>query len=277
MSSEINFQVLLYSLKFNSKFLITHYSPSGTLVNIWRLCIINGCMISLGFFLIQNGSQLQFTKQLITPRKQSVSRYKIMKSIDLKLPKSLLFIDSREIIQKLVASLPVQSVQVNRLIKPPRLQIQLEGPVPVVMAQRRSPNGMQKGLIDEKAHWIDTDRIQITKEKLALIRIRGWQNLHRATIAEVLSQRGQFRDSLKEIRIDPDGTLWLVLSGIGPIRFGLVDEFLSFRLKMLSHLCHVLPAKIEGRRSEFIDVSCMEQPEIGFLNQSEYRKKKHFS
>jgi cell division protein FtsQ len=67
---------------------------------------------------------------------------------------------------------------------------------------------------------------------------------------------------LREIRFEPDGSLWLTTQELGRLRLGPSDGRLRRRLEVAEHLTRTLPPQIRGRRPQMIDLSDPEQPEL---------------
>jgi cell division protein FtsQ len=93
--------------------------------------------------------------------------------------------------------------------------------------------------------------------------VLGWQPRYRPALALVLGQRERLGGDISQIRFQPDSSLWLQSKRLGKVRLGPADAQLGRRLEVLRHLQQELPAKVEGRQLQSIDLSDPEQPELG--------------
>ena len=67
---------------------------------------------------------------------------------------------------------------------------------------------------------------------------------------------------LREIRFEPDGSLWLSTAQLGLVRLGPPDARLARRLEVVAHLSRTLPATMKGAHPQLIDLTDPEQPEL---------------
>jgi cell division protein FtsQ len=94
------------------------------------------------------------------------------------------------------------------------------------------------------------------------LEVVGWNSRHRAALAQVLKSAPRFGPGLREIRFEPDGSLWLTTRELGRVRLGPSDGRLPRRLEVAEHLNRSLPAQIRGRQPQMIDLSDPDQPEL---------------
>ncbi|HRD41995.1 MAG TPA: hypothetical protein PLI52_04470, partial [Prochlorococcaceae cyanobacterium AMR_MDS_5431] len=191
----------------------------------------------------------------------------IAKIIDQESILSFIGMDLRETRQRLMANLSVERISLDRLINPSRLQIELFNQVPIALGERYKNQYIERGQIDNQGHWISNNNLNAREGYDIEVRIKGWQSCYQNKIAEILNYRDDFRHILKEIHIDGDGIFWLILANVGPICLGPPDDYFSLRIETLKQLSNKLPITFKGRRSEFIDLSCLEEPEVCFLDQ----------
>ncbi|MFO7629076.1 MAG: FtsQ-type POTRA domain-containing protein [Prochlorococcaceae cyanobacterium] len=231
----------------------------------WQLLLLCGSASGLGYALLTQGWLLRDPSQVQVLGSSQVSREQVISAAELRFPTPLLSLQPRRLGNRLMAELPVEKVQVQRLMLPPRLRIELADRQAVARAERRSAGGLERGYVDRLGSWI-SDRQQQGARRQAgnlTIQVRGWQERHRGALAEVLAQREQLGSQLREISFDPGGNLWLSTEKLGRIRLGPVDQQLQRRLEVIAHLSKELPPHLAGRPPQSIDLSNPDQPELG--------------
>jgi cell division protein FtsQ len=229
----------------------------------WRILVYAGLATGLGFVLLRDGWTLQGPHQVEVSGSQLVTRDQVVAAARLRFPESLLALQPRLLSRQLADSLPVERVKVSRLMLPPRLRVELVDREAVARAQRRTPKGPEMGFVDRTGSWINADAN--SRGRLggkATIVVLGWNERHRPVLGKVLEARERIGAGLREIRFEPDGTLWLTTRELGPLRLGPVDSQLNRRLQVVAHLNHTLPPHLIGQRPASIDLTDPEQPEL---------------
>jgi len=231
---------------------------------LWRISLFSAAAAGLGWGLLQQGWVLRNPDQIEVIGSSQVSREQVIREAQLRLPQPLLGLKPQELAQRLSAGLPVEQVQVSRLMLPPRLRISLVEREAVAQAQRRSRKGMERGYVDRLGNWM-TSRQQRSSgvNRTPQVMVMGWQERLRAPLAEVIAQQDQLGSTLQQVRFEPNGSLWLRTAALGDVHLGLPDERLSRRLDVLRHLSTHLPKQIKTLKIQSIDLSDPEQPELG--------------
>jgi cell division protein FtsQ len=192
-----------------------------------------------------------------------VNRDQVIQAAGLSFPQPLLALQPRQIIQTLSTALPVENVRVSRLMLPPRLRVELIDRSAVARAERRNKDGLEQGYVDRLGNWISLrQNLGVRLEGTQELRVVGWNERHRPALAKVLQERPAFDGKLQEIRFDPEGSLWLSTTDLGPVRLGPADGQLDRRLAVAAHLNATLPANLRGRRPQIVDLSDPDQPEL---------------
>jgi cell division protein FtsQ len=229
----------------------------------WRVLVYAALTTGLGFVLLREGWILQGPNQVEVSGSRVVSREQVIEAAKLKFPLPLLTLQPRLLRNNLADTLPVEQVRVTRLMLPPRLRVELMDREAIARAERRTPKGPELGFVDRTGRWIHADpqtRMRLGGE--ASIRVVGWNERHLPVLAKVLEAREQIGPGLKEIRFEPDGSLWITTRDLGPLRLGPADSKLGRRLQVLIHLNRTLPARLAGKRPTSIDLTDPEQPEL---------------
>jgi cell division protein FtsQ len=231
--------------------------------NLWRLLVFSAITAGLTSLLLRQGWMLRNASQVEVSGSRIVSRDQVLQAGHLRFPLALMELRPRQLGDALAAALPVEQVKVSRLMLPPRLRIELVDRQAVARAQRRTPRGSESGFIDRVGNWIDQRQSNgIRIQPLSDLVVIGWNERHRASLTVVLDHRQSFGSDLREIRFEPDGSLWLTTRSLGRLRLGPTDGRLPRRIEVAAHLNSTLPAQIRGKRPQLIDLSDPEQPEL---------------
>jgi cell division protein FtsQ len=233
------------------------------LLNLWRLVVFSAMAGGLGYGLLTQGWTLRSPSQVEVSGSRLVSRDQVIQAAGLSFPQPLLALQPRQIIQTLSTALPVENVRVSRLMLPPRLRVELIDRSAVARAERRNKDGLEQGYVDRLGNWINVrQNLGVRLEGTQELRVLGWNERHRPALAKVLQERPAFGGKLQEIRFDPEGSLWLSTTDLGPVRLGPADGQLERRLAVAAHLNATLPANLRGRRPQIVDLSDPDQPEL---------------
>jgi cell division protein FtsQ len=231
--------------------------------HLWRFVVFSGISAGLGFVLLRQGWNLRQPNQVEVTGSSLVNRDQVIQAAGLHFPQPLLELQPKQLGQQLMATLPVEKVKVSRLLLPARLRIDLVDREAVARAQRRGANGIEQGYVDESGQWISAHhQLGVRTRGNLKLEVLGWNERHRAILAEVLKASGPIGPGLRQIRFQPDGSLWLKTVELGEIRLGPSDSRLPRRLEVVAQLNRALPSQLGGRRPQLIDLSDPEQPEL---------------
>ena len=230
---------------------------------LWRIAVLASLSAGLGYVLLRQGWTLRDPSQVEVLGSAVVSRDQVITAAGLRFPQPLMTLNPRLMARELTGALPVEQVKVTRLMLPPRLRVELTDREAVARAVRRTDRGPEMGFVDGGGNWISLRQHQGVRSKgdLSLLVI-GWNASNRSVVARLLEERGALGPGLREIRFEPDGSLWLVTSQLGQVRLGPPDAQLDRRLEVVAHLGRTLPARLKGAPPRLIDLSDPEQPEI---------------
>ena len=231
--------------------------------NLWRLLVFSLISAGLGYGLLRQGWSLRDPSQVEVMGSKLVSREQVIGAARLAFPLPLLSLSPRQLKAELAEALPVEQVRVTRLMLPPRLRIDLVDREAVARAQRRTAKGPEQGAIDQRGNWITSSQASLMANPSSQgLLVLGWNERHRPALVTLLDQRSALGPSLRQIRFEPDGSIWLSTAELGELRLGPADGKLSRRLEVAAHLIHTLPSQLNGRRFQLIDLSDPEQPEL---------------
>ena len=230
---------------------------------LWRILVFSAVSTGLGVLLLRQGWTLRDPAQVEVIGSAVVSRDQVITAAGLRFPQPLMALQPRQVASNLMGALPVEQVKVSRLMLPPRLLVELKDREAVARAERRTDRGPEMGFVDRLGNWISIrQHMGVRRQGDLSLLVVGWNARHRAVLARVLKEREVLGPGLREIRFEPDGSLWLTTSQLGRVRLGPPDARLPRRLEVVAHLSRTLPASMTGGPPQLIDLSDPEQPEL---------------
>ena len=232
--------------------------------NLWRLIVFSAIAAGTGYALLRAGWVLSEPQQVEVVGSRQVGREQVIKAAGLRFPTPLLGLHPRRLASELTAALPVEQVQVSRLMAPPRLRVAVVDREAVARARRLTGKGLESGFVDRLGNWMSSRQSGgIAAAKPLTLTVLGWQPRHRPVLALLLGQRQRLGADLQEIRFDANGSLWLRSARLGLVRLGPPDSQLPRRLAVVQHLSRELPGRVKGQTLQSIDLSDPDQPELG--------------
>jgi cell division protein FtsQ len=233
------------------------------LVHLWRLLVFSALATGLGYGLLRQGWMLRSPAQVEVIGSRVINRDQVIQAAGLRFPEHLLSLHPRDLAHTLTGKLPVENVRVSRLMLPPRIRVELRDRTAVARAERSGPGGMEQGFVDRQGQWISVNpNLGLAVSEPLTLRVLGWNERHSAALGQVLTQRQQFGGRLRLVRFDPAGNIWLETAELGALRLGPADAQLPQRLTVAAHLSATLPAQLQGKRPQMVDLSDPNQPEI---------------
>lgn len=230
----------------------------------WRILVFTSVAIGLGYGLLRQGWILSGASQVEVVGSSQVGADQVIAATGLHFPQPLLALQPQAMATAIEEALPVEQVQVSRLMAPPRLRVELVDREAVARAQRQGANGVEQGYVDRLGNWMSSRQGQGSHHQSAnSLVVLGWQQRLRPALALVLEQHKSLGPDLQEIRFEPGGSLWLKSTRLGQVHLGPIDGQLARRIEVLQHLSQQLPAKIKGRHVVSIDLTDPNQPELG--------------
>ena len=232
--------------------------------NLWRILVLTGSATGLGWVLLREGWVLRSPSQIEVLGSRQVSRDQVIREGQLQLPLQLLSLRPQQLTARLSSGLPVEQVQVTRLMLPPRLRIELVDREAVAQAQRRSGRGLEQGYVDRLGNWMTSRQQRSSGSGNApSVQVLGWQERLRPALALILARRDRLGSPLQQVRFEPNGSVWLRTTALGNVHLGPADVRLERRLDVLQHLSSQLPQQIRGIKVQSIDLSDPDRPELG--------------
>jgi cell division protein FtsQ len=236
---------------------------SERLRQLWRILVFSAISAGMGYLLLRQGWTLRGPAQVEVLGSAVVSRDQVIAAAGLRFPQPLMSLQPKQVSRDLIGALPVERVKVSRLMLPPRLRVELVDREAVARAERLTSRGPEMGFVDGLGNWMSLRQHQGVGRQTELpLRVVGWNDRHRPALALLLKEREILGAGLREIRFEPDGSLWLTTTQLGRVRLGPPDARLERRLEVVAHLGRTLPAQIKGAAPQLIDLSDPEQPEL---------------
>jgi cell division protein FtsQ len=234
---------------------------------LWRILVFSSVSAGLGYLLLRQGWTLREPAQVEVMGSAVVSRDQVISAAGLRFPQPLMALQPRQVASDLMGALPVKEVRVSRLMLPPRLRVELKDREAVARAERRTDRGPEMGFVDGLGNWMSMrQHMEVRSQGDLSLLVVGWNARHRAVLAQVLKEREVLGPGLREIRFEPDGSLWLTTTQLGKVRLGPPDARLPRRLEVVAHLSRTLPQSMKGAPPQLIDLSDPEQPELSLGN-----------
>ncbi len=231
---------------------------------LWRIFLFSAAAGGLSWGLLRQGWELRSPDQIEVLGSTQMNREQVIHEAQLRLPQPLLNLNPQEIAQRLSAGLPVEQVQVSRLMLPPRLRINLVEREAVAKAQRRSSKGMERGYVDRLGNWMTSRQQRGSGTKRSpQVMVLGWQERLKVPLAVLLAQQKELGSTLQQVRFEPNGSMWIRTAALGDVHLGPPDEQLGRRLEVLRHLSLHLPNQLKTLKIKSIDLSDPERPELG--------------
>ena len=232
--------------------------------NGWRIAVLLGMAGGLGYGLLRLGWTLHGPEQVEVSGSRQVTTAEVIDAAGIRFPQPLLTLDPRTIATSLGGALPVEEVQVSRLMAPPRLRVVVVDRQPMARAERRGPQGPEQGYVDRLGNWMSARQGQgLRNASTDKLLVQGWQPRHRAVVSTVLRHPNKgLADDLTRLRVDPAGNIWVDSARLGAVRLGPGDRQLEQRLKVLDHLVATLPGQLGSKRLQSVDLTDPNQPEL---------------
>jgi len=230
--------------------------------NVWRMLLFSAAGSGLAIVLLRQGWMLESPTQLEVIGSRLVTPAQVVEAGDLRFPLPLLSLQPRQLAERITTALPVEQVQVSRLMLPPRLRIQLVDREAVARAERIGPNGPELGYVDQRGNWMVPHQHGRLSAVAARRLVRGWQREHRSALQLLFQRADRLGGTIELIEFRPDGSLWLLMQPLGVVRLGQGTALLPKRLDVLAHLSAELPGRMQGRRLEAIDLTDPQHPEL---------------
>jgi cell division protein FtsQ len=229
----------------------------------WRITLLTSAAVGLGWGLLRQGWVLHSSDQIELLGSSQLNREQVIREAQLQLPQPLLSLKPQELAQRLSTRLPVEHVQVSRLMLPPRLRISVVEPEAVAQAQRHSSKGIERGYVDHLGNWMTSWQKQVSGASRApQIMVIGWQERLRGPLTYILAQQNELGSTLQQVRFEPNGSIWLRTAALGDVHLGPPDQRLSRRLEVLRHLSIHLQNQIKSMNIQSVDLRDPERPEL---------------
>ena len=230
------------------------------LLQLWRFVAL--LLLSGGFSwtLLRHGWTLRSPEAIILTGDAALETNQVIEAAKLRFPSALLDVSPRALEQQLVEVLPVRSAQVQRLMLPARLIIELKPEIPIAKAVRQGPAGQERGLLNVEGEWIPLS--DAVPEPLTKIVVSGWNDQQRGQVAALLQKRDRLKGILKAIVLDPDGNTSLITTEMGRIDLGGEPSLLNAQIETILHLNKTLPKHLRQAHHSSLDLSNPDRPEL---------------
>lgn len=231
-------------------------------IQSWRVLFFCTVSAGLGWLLLSQGWMLSSQDQIKVRGSAHLGKDAVIQAGEISLPIPLLEFQPNHLQKNLLQKLPVKSVDVSRRLLPAALVVQLQDRKPIAYGIRQNSNGTEKGMVDEKGHWMALTVANQGELPKNSIQVLGWRPTHQKLIAQVLELRADLGSPLLKILIAPDGELSIQTKALGVIELGMNPEKLGSQLNAVAHLSRTLPADYRNKKGTLIDLTNPGQPEL---------------
>ncbi len=236
------------------------------LVNCWRLILLTTISISLSGVLVDQGWKKINSKQIIVQGSKNIKAESFLKVAGDSFFKPLLSLDPIELEKILSTELPVESVVVKRKIFPLGLEISVQEIKPIAYATRRTPRGIEEGMLDKFGQWIPSRIASKGAKPSSELIVEGWMENERKRIVRLFEQRVLLESSLEKIILSPNGDLSLLTKDLGLVNLGSSRDHFDKQLKAIDHLSLLLPKSFFSKPGMMIDLTDPSKPELQMPN-----------
>lgn len=247
--------------------------------NLWRIVAVSGMAAGALWAIAHPPWLIESTDQIQVQGNEMLSAEAIRALIPLEYPQSLLKIEPQQLEDVLYAQSPIESVQINRQLFPPRLEVLVQERRPVAVttpSRSRAASASeqpipvnQPGLIDDQGHWIaQYSNGQIDADfELPTLTVRGfkpayqsqWPTLYAAIQASVVD--------VSEIDWRSPNNL-ILQTELGTVHLGTYHPHrISEQLTALAQL-HSLARTANTPEVEYIDLSNPQTPAVRIAQSS---------
>jgi len=195
-----------------------------------------------------------------------INEHSIVIASGLIFPKPLFEIDPRQLKTNLLKELPIRSIQIERRLIPPSLEIEITERKPIAFADRRGPEGKEKGMLDKHGYWMPIKMANKTDLPKKDVYVEGWRVTHRDWISIILNNQEIIGSQLKRIIVNPNGELSLQTENFEAVQLGSSSFYIKEQIKALYKLNNNLPASFVNKKGTVLDIRDPSKPELEIKN-----------
>lgn len=232
------------------------------LSHAWQTLLLLLLSGSMAWLLLRFGWTLEGSHQVLVRGNTELAPERVASSGGFSFPADLLKINPAQLERELARELPVEFVQVRRLVFPARLEVRMQTRTPAARATRRIPGGIDLGLVDADGQWIQPNAAIALPAPTTEVSVEGWSARQSLVIATLLREQTRFDNSLQRIVLKPDGAVQLHCARLGRIDLGRNTALLDQQITAVEQLLIQLPDQLMTKPPALIDLSNPERPEI---------------
>ncbi|WP_052042917.1 MULTISPECIES: cell division protein FtsQ/DivIB [Prochlorococcus] len=244
------------------------YDPNlpSTLIYLWRVFFFIFASSFLSLCLINNGWEEINAENIQIKGNNYIHKKRIVRHLGIKLPVPLLEINPKQVEESLLKKLPIKVVRSSRRIYPPGIYLEIQEREPVAKATRIGPQGIEQGLIDKDAHWIELGDPLQSRYKIndLSLSIDGWMKSHQKWIAYIYQNQDKLRNPLQKIILSPNGEISLKTKDFELIELGYNPSILREQVSTIVYLTKNLPKRFTDDLQTTIDLKDPSRPKLLF-------------
>ncbi len=232
------------------------------ITNLWRIFIFSTITSGLGLLVFKNGRSPINIAEIEVNGSSKIQAISIVDASGWNFPKPLFSINPEALKDKLIKELPLQSISIRRRLIPPRLEIEVKERKPIAFADKRIPEGREKGMLDESGQWMPMKMASQTTPPEKDIYVEGWMASHRNWISFILKNQEKLGSPLKKIIINPNGEINLKTQDFEVIYLGSNGIYLKEQINVLQKLSQNMPESFINQQGTILDITDPSRPEF---------------
>ena len=236
------------------------------LKKFWQIIFFLSFSGLLGLKIIENGWRPIGDESFNVKGSKKISSKIIALESKINFPISILNVQPNIMEKKLLKSLPIQNISINRMLFPPSLEIRLNPIKPIAYAKRITSTGKESGMVDTFGKWISSENTKYLDPPETSIEIEGWLPIHENSIALILKKRMLLNSTLKKIIFSPIGELIIQTETFDLIELGASHLQLEEQLASIGNLTRKLPQHLIEKKEMKIDMRDPLKPELQIKN-----------
>ena len=185
----------------------------------------------------------------------------IIENSSLKLPKKLIFIQTKLIEKELIENISLRQISINRQIFPFGLVINIQTRTPVAFAEREVKGIKKNGFIDKDGFFIKEKDVPKSENLIFPVKIFGWKKDYKELISLIIETYKKTND-LEAIKINSEGFITLEESFLQKIFLGFKTQGMEEKLNLIFDIKEQLKKQKIRKKIKSLDLTDLANPKI---------------
>ncbi len=237
------------------------------LKNLWRVIFLFTLSLGLGFLFIRSSQTEINSEKIHIKGANKLNPDSIINASGYFFPQKLITINPIDLKAILMKELPLQAIEIRKLIFPPIIEIELKERQPIAFASKQiSTTNKKEGMVDENGFWMPIEIANLAQTPIHMIYIQGWMPGFEKPISTILKNRENLGSTLEKIILESNGEISLETKYFKRIHLGSKYENLNSQIKILGNLDNILPSLPNKNGARIFDLKDPQKPELQFAN-----------